>query len=157
VLILVTGHGLLRVDEAADVPVVEIALLRSIPLFAALPAPALETLGHALEPLEADAGTVLMRQGDPGDRYYAIADGMLDVECNGSHIATLGRGEGAGEIALLEDVPRTATVTVTAPARLYALTKQPFVLALTGHAPAYRAARGMVQARRDQLVQLDSS
>ncbi len=154
-LIAVTGRRLLQVDEAADVPVVEIALLRSIPLFAALPAPALETLGRSLEPLEADAGTVLMRQGEDGDRYYAIADGTLDVECNGSHIATLGRGEGAGEIALLEDVPRTATVTVTAPARLYALTKEPFVLALTGHPPAHRAARGVAQARRDQLPQLD--
>jgi hypothetical protein len=155
-LILATGRRLLLVDEAADVPVVEIALLRSIPLFAALPAPALETLGRALEPLEAGAGTVLMRQGDEGDRYYAIADGQLEVLRDGAPVATLGRGEGVGEIALLEEVPRTATVTVTEPARLYALTKEPFLLALTGHAPAHRAARRVIDARRDQLMQLDA-
>jgi hypothetical protein len=155
-LILATGRRLLLVDEAADVPVVEIALLRSIPLFAALPAPALETLGRALEPVEADAGTVLMRQGEEGDRYYAIADGRLDVSRDGGHVATLGRGEGVGEIALLEEVPRTATVTVVEQARLYALTKEPFLLALTGHAPAHRAARRVVDARRDQLMQLDA-
>jgi MFS-type transporter involved in bile tolerance (Atg22 family) len=155
-LIAATGRSLLAVDEAADVPVVEIALLRSIPLFAALPAPALETLGRALEPVDAEPGTVLMRQGEPGDRYYAIAEGELDVARNGAKVATLGRGEGVGEIALLEDVPRTATVTAAERARLYALTKEPFVLALTGHPPAHRTARGVVQARREQLVQLDS-
>jgi CRP-like cAMP-binding protein len=144
------------VDEAADVPVVEIALLRSIPLFSALPAPALETLGRALEPVEAGPGTVLMREGEEGDRYYAIADGRLDVTRKGAHVATLGRGEGVGEIALLEQVPRTATVTVVEPARLYALTKEPFLLALTGHPPAHRAARGVVDARRDRLMQLDA-
>jgi cyclic nucleotide-binding protein len=155
VLIVATGRQLLQVDEAADVPVVEIALLRSIPLFAALPAPAFETLGRALEPVSADAGTVLMRQGEDGDRYYAIAEGQLEVLHDGSHVATLGRGEGVGEIALLEDVPRTATVWVITPARLYALTKEPFVLALTGHAPADRAARRIVKTRRDHLVGLD--
>ncbi|HEX2589033.1 MAG TPA: MFS transporter [Gaiellales bacterium] len=155
-LIAATGRSLLAVDEAADVPVVEIALLRSIPLFAALPAPALETLGRALEPVDAEPGTVLMRQGEPGDRYYAIAEGELDVARNGAKVATLGRGEGVGEIALLEDVPRTATVTAPERARLYALTKEPFVLALTGHPPAHRTARGVVQSRREQLVQLDS-
>ena len=155
-LIAVTGRSLLAVDEAADVPVVEIALLRSIPLFAALPAPALETLGRALEPVDVEQGAVLMRQGEPGDRYYAIAEGELDVTRNGAHVATLGRGEGVGEIALLDEVPRTATVTATMSAKLYALTKEPFVLALTGHPPAQRAARGVVQSRRERLVQLDS-
>ncbi|HET6850417.1 MAG TPA: MFS transporter [Gaiellales bacterium] len=155
-LIAVTGRSLLAVDEAADVPVVEIALLRSIPLFAALPAPALETLGRALEPVDVEQGAVLMRQGEPGDRYYAIAEGELDVTRYGAHVATLGRGEGVGEIALLDEVPRTATVTATMSAKLYALTKEPFVLALTGHPPAQRAARGVVQSRRERLVQLDS-
>ncbi|HEY0388056.1 MAG TPA: MFS transporter [Gaiellales bacterium] len=155
-LIAITGRRLLGVDASADVPVVEIALLRSIALFAALPAPALETLGRALEPLEASAGTVLIHQGEEGDRYFAIADGLLDVTRNGAHVALLGRGEGVGEIALLEDVPRTATVTVRQDARLYALTKEPFVLALTGHPPAVRAARRVVAGRRDELVGLDA-
>jgi MFS-type transporter involved in bile tolerance (Atg22 family) len=155
-LILVTGRRLLTVDEAADVPVVEIALLRSIPLFAVLPAPALETLGRALEPIDAGAGTVVIREGEEGDRYYAIAEGRLEVTRNGAHVATLGRGDGVGEIALLEEVPRTATVTVREPARLYGLTKEPFLLALTGHPPADRAARRLVHARREQLVRADA-
>jgi MFS family permease len=153
-LIVVTARRLLRVDEAADVPLVEITLLRAIPLFAALPAPALETLARALVPLEAEAGTVLIREGDEGDRYFAIADGELAVTAAGVAVATLGRGEGVGEIALLEQVPRTATVTVTRNARLYALTKQPFLLALTGHPPAASAARRVAANRRGQLGQL---
>jgi len=155
-LIVLTGRRLLAVDEAADVPVVEISLLRSIPLFAALQAPALETLGRALEPVDAVAGTPLMREGEEGDRYYAIAEGAVEVTRNGAHVAELGRGEGVGEIALLEDVPRTATVTVIEDARLYGLGKEPFLLAVTGHPPADRAARRVVQARRDQLAQADA-
>src|SRR5204862_3056740 len=93
------------------VPVVEIALLRSLPLFAELPAPAIEGLAAALRPVRLEAGAVLIRQGDPGDAYFAIAAGELDAEQDGHFLGRYGRGDGVGEIALLRAVPRTATVT----------------------------------------------
>jgi CRP-like cAMP-binding protein len=73
---------------------VQIALLRSPPLFAELPAPALEGLARALTPVGVPAGTVLIRQGDPGDAYYAIAAGELDVRQDGHLLRRCGRGEG---------------------------------------------------------------
>ena len=73
------GRALFGLDAGAPVPVVEIALLRSLPLFAELPAPAIEGLAAALTPIHRPAGAVLIREGDPGDAYYAIAAGELDV------------------------------------------------------------------------------
>jgi CRP-like cAMP-binding protein len=96
-----------------------------------------------------------MREGEPGDLFYAIADGELEVARDGTQVARLGRGEGVGEIALLRSVPRTATVTATTDAHLYALAKEPFLLALTGHPGAARAAHGVADARLRELRQLD--
>ena len=74
-----------------------------------------------------------MTQGEDGDRYYAIADGELEVTVDGHRTATLSRGDGFGEIALLRNVPRTATVPALTPVRLYALAKEPFLEVVTGH------------------------
>jgi signal-transduction protein with cAMP-binding, CBS, and nucleotidyltransferase domain len=149
-LAAVLGRRLMRVDEDADMPQVEIQLLRSIQIFAPLPAPALEGLARSLEPLSVAAGEVLIREGDPGDRYYAIADGQLRVTSEGKEIAVRGRGEGVGEIALIRRVPRIATVTAVTDARLYALEEGPFLIALTGHAPALRAVNAVVEDRLSQ-------
>jgi MFS family permease len=141
------GRGLLTLDAEAPVPVVEIALLRSIPLFAELPAPAIEGLAAALVPVEVPAGTVLIRQGDPGDDYYAIAAGELDVEQDGRFLRRCGRGDGVGEIALLREVPRTATVTAHTAATVYRLSREPFLTAVLGHAPTRRQAGRIADAR----------
>jgi len=141
---------LMRVDEDADMPQVEIQLLRSIQIFAPLPAPALEGLARSLEPLSVAAGEVLIREGDPGDRYYAIADGQLRVTREGKEVSIRGRGEGVGEIALIRRVPRTATVTAVTDTQLYALEEAPFLIALTGHAPALHAANAVVEDRLQQ-------
>jgi predicted MFS family arabinose efflux permease len=146
-LAVVRLRRLLAADSTATVPVVEMALLRSMPIFAPLPPPALEGLAQSLEPVTASRGTVLIRQGEAGDRYYAIADGEVDVFCDGQYVRTLGRGEGFGEIALLASVPRTATVSARTDVRLYALEKRPFLIAVTGHAPAAQAAEIVVRAR----------
>jgi hypothetical protein len=151
---ILTARRLIAVDRGAKVPLVEIALLRSMPLFAALPAPAIEGLARALEPVELPAGTVVMHMGEEGDRFYAIAEGEVEVSRNGAAVARLGRGTGFGEIALLEDVPRTATVTALTHVRLYALEKGPFVTAVTGHAPAAQAAGALVSKRREELARL---
>ena len=139
IMAFVSGRRLLEIDRHATVPVVEIALLRSVALFAHLPPPTLESLARALEPLAVTAGEVVIREGDEGDRYYVIADGELDVFESEQFMRTLGRGDGFGEIALLREIPRTATVVVRSPARLYALEREVFLLAVTGNPLVERA------------------
>jgi hypothetical protein len=153
-LAVLIARPIIAVDRGAKVPVVEIALLRSLPLFAPLPPPAIEGLARALERVELPAGAVVIRFGEEGDRFYAIAEGEVDVSRAGTTLARLGRGTGFGEIALLEDVPRTATVTAVTDVLLYALEKGPFVTAVTGHAPASQAADALLSERREELDRL---
>lgn len=134
-------------SDASVLPVVEMARLRALPVFAPLGAPALEGLARALEPVEAANGTTVVAEGEPGDCFYVIAEGELDVTVHGEHVGSLTRGDCFGEIALLRDVPRTATVTARTDVRLDALTKVPFVAAVTGHAPSARAADELVHDR----------
>src|SRR5690242_11157980 len=141
------GRAVFRLDAGTAVPVVEIALLRSLPLFAELPAPAIEGLAAALRPVRLEAGAVLIRQGDPGDAYFAIAAGELDAEQDGRFLGRYGRGDGVGEIALLRAVPRTATVTAHTAATVYQLDRDLFLTAVLGHAPTRRQAEGIAAAR----------
>jgi MFS family permease len=141
------GRALFSLDAETPVPVVQIALLRSLPLFAELPAPALEGLAVALTPVHLPAGAVLIRQGEPGDAYYAIAAGELDVLQDGRWLRRCGRGEGVGEIALLRAVPRTAAVIAHTAATVYELDREPFLTAVLGHAPTLRQADRIAEAR----------
>jgi CRP-like cAMP-binding protein len=129
------------------VPVVEIALLRSLPLFAPLGAPSLEGLAHALSELEVPAGAIVIREGEPGDCFYVVAEGELDVGAAGRGLRRLGRGEAFGEIALLRDVPRTATVTCRTDARLYVLDKPTFLAGVASHPRASGEAERLVRER----------
>jgi hypothetical protein len=147
---LVGGRALFALDAAAHVPIVEIALLRSLRIFGALPAPALEGLARSMEPVGLAAGDVLIREGEPGDRFFAVADGQLQVTIDGTPVATNVRGDGIGEIALLYGVPRMATVTATSPATAFALDRAAFLAAVAGHAPTARAAAAVADERLDQ-------
>ena len=144
---LVGARALVAVDATAHVPVVEIALLRSLRIFRALPAPALEGLARSLEPVRLAAGEVLICEGEPGDRFYAVADGRLQVTIGGVAVATNVRGDGIGEIALLYSVPRTATVTAASPATLFALTREDFLAAVAGHTPTAQVATDVADER----------
>ena len=165
VALIVRLRPLLRVDSATAVPVVVITLLRSLPIFRALPVPAIEGIAHTATPLEVDEGTSVVTQGEPGDRYYAIADGSVDVQIDGATVRELKRGEGFGEIALLHDVPRTATVVATTPVSLVAVDREPFLVAVTGHgqtrerADTVAAERLLEQQRvvNEELEVLDQS
>ena len=154
---LAAGRSLLDIDRHATVPVVEVALLRSMPLFAPLPPPTLESLARSLEAISVPAGVDVIREGDSGDRYYVIADGELDVIRDGRIAATRGRGEGFGEIALMYDVPRTATVTTRTDSQLYALDRDVFLVAVTGHASAQLAARELVDERLSVLAEMEAA
>jgi MFS family permease len=141
------GRALIGLDADTPVPVVEIALLRSLPLFAELPAPAVEGLAAALTQVHLAAGDVLIRQGDVGDAYYAIAAGELDAWQDGHFLRRCGRGEGVGEIALLRAIPRTATVIAHSAATVYELNREPFLTAILGHALTRRQANRIADAR----------
>ena len=102
---LLAFRRLRHVDQRARQPVVELCLLRSMPIFAGLPAPALEGVAGSLEPRTLCRGDVLIRQGEPGEEFFAIAGGELDVDVDGLVVRTLVRGDGVGEIALVRELP----------------------------------------------------
>ncbi len=133
VTVACTIRSLWRLDDAANVPIVELLLLRSLPIFLHLPPPALEGLARNATPVDFPAGTLLMSQGEPGDRYLAIAQGDAEVVRNGLVIAHRSRGEGVGEIALLRRVPRTATVRAQTAVRAFAIERHDFLVAVLGH------------------------
>jgi Cyclic nucleotide-binding domain len=129
----VTAPGLRHADQHADTPVVEIRLLRTVPLFAPLPGSALDLLARTCRHVDFAAGDTIMREGDVGDSYYVIADGLVEVSAGGVMIRTMRRGEGFGEIALLAGLPRTATVTALAPTSTLSIERSNFLAAVIGH------------------------
>jgi MFS family permease len=147
VVTLLAARSLLAADRTAILRRDELRMLRASPLFAPLSAPVLESLAAALRTETHPAGTDIVRQGDPGDRYYLLEGGAVRVEIDGRLVQTLGPGDGFGEIALLRDVPRTATVRAIDDVEVYSLAREPFLEALTG-VPASRAAAEAVVEQR---------
>jgi CRP-like cAMP-binding protein len=116
-------------------------------IFAALPSPAIEGLARNATPMEVPAGTSIIREGEAGHHFYAIADGEVAIRRGGEDLGTRGRGEGLGEIALLRDIPRTADVIAVVTTHLFALDRLAFVVAVTGHEPARIEADRIIDER----------
>jgi MFS family permease len=150
-LALLTWRRLAALDAAAAVPADRVALLRSGPIFAPLPPPIVEHLALSLEPVTVLAGTKIVRQGEPGDRFYVVEEGELEVSVDGRETASLGSGDSFGEIALLRDVPRTATVSAKTDALVYGLDRDEFIAAVTGHADSADAADAVIARRLGTL------
>ncbi|HET9673681.1 MAG TPA: MFS transporter [Gaiellaceae bacterium] len=146
-LTLASWRLLGRIDAAARVPEHELALLRTLPMFAPLDAPTLEYLAGRLSRRKVDAGETVCRKGEPGDAFYVVGEGEVEVSTDGGPPRSLGSGDFFGEIALLRDVPRTATVVAKIDSELYELAGEDFVAALTGNAEALRVADTVVLAR----------
>jgi MFS family permease len=147
VTLLPLWRPLAAIDSAAAPPTELVELLRGIPIFAPLPPPQLERLAQALVGVRVESGSAVFAEGDGGDRFYAIANGRAGVETGGEPVRTLEAGDFFGEIALLHDVPRTATVRAVTDLRLYALDRDTFVATVTGHPASAEAAGSIVAAR----------
>jgi MFS family permease len=144
-LTVATRRSLRYADDSADIPVVAMSMLRRLPVFAPLPPLELEAVARSAEEITTTPAERVVTQGEPGDVYYAVADGQYDVTIDGRYIRTIPRGGSFGEIALLADVPRTATVTSREQGSLLAVQRAAFLLAVTGHDSSRRAAWGAVQ------------
>jgi CRP-like cAMP-binding protein len=97
------------------------------------------------------AGEVVIRAGDAGDRFYIVRDGELDIDAGGHH-TTAHEADYFGEIALLRDVPRTATVKAALDSNLYALQRADFLWAVTGHSAARAAGDAIADARLERAT-----
>ena len=147
-LVALAGHRALRaIDAVALVPTARLAILRAIPMLARLPVPTLERLARSLEPVSLPAGTWIIRQGESGDRFYVVEAGEVEFSIDDQVIRTEGAGASFGEIALLRDIPRTASVRAITDMRLFALAREPFLEAVTGHPSSRRTAEALVKDR----------
>lgn len=104
----------------------KIDLLRNVPLFAGCSKAELQQVAQLADELDLAEGATLIREGERGREFIVIAEGTVRVSRNGKPIRDLGAGDFIGEIALVADVPRTATVTATSPVRLLVVTDRAF-------------------------------
>lgn len=150
----------LELAELEDIPLPEpraMALaaqraLAATPLFAGLSSAALEALVEELHLVSLDVGEVLFREGDPGDALYVIAEGEVSVQAEGPprvEMARLGPGTFLGEVALMTDQPRSATVVAATPAELLRIDRGTLARVLAGHGDVLKAVLRFV---RDRLI-----
>ena len=146
ILAVLTRASLVRLDVEPGDPR-RLALLEAIPIFAPLSPPVLEQLAARLTPVHAHAGDEIIRVGDHGDRFYVVDKGEVEILVDGEPPRREGEGTYFGEIALLHDVPRTATVRAASDVDLYALDRDDFLPAVTGHAGSAQAADAVIGSR----------
>jgi CRP-like cAMP-binding protein len=135
-----------RLDGRMRIRDADIEILRAVPMLAVLPAATIEQLGAGLDHAEFAPGQTVFAQGDAGNRFYVVESGRADVVRDGCVINTLRRGAGFGEIALLDDRPRTATILTSGdePLCVGVLQRPAFLTAVTGYPMSARAGREVV-------------
>jgi MFS family permease len=138
--------SLLKIDAAGKIAAEPLALLRGVEIFAQLPEPVLERLAAGATTVDVGPGEAVVTRGEPGHQFYVIAAGRVAVELEDG-TRELGAGDFFGEIALLRDVPRTATVRAVDAVRLYAIEREEFLAAVTGHGPSLAAAETVTASR----------
>ena len=128
------GDVLPPVDDAT------VASLLADPVFAPLAATTIERLARNAERRAFEAGDTIVREGEPGEHYFLVVEGTVSVSQDGRHLRFLPAGRSFGEIALLKEVPRTATVVATSAGEVLAVGRDDFLEAVTGHSRALTTA-----------------
>jgi MFS family permease len=146
-LVFLSWRALRAIDAATVAPARELALLDAVPMFAPLAVAAKEQVAKSLIRINHPAGHEIVKAGEAGDRFYIVASGQAEVTQDGRRLSDCGPGDYFREIALLRDVPRTATVTATEDIELYALERAAFIDAATGHAAGRESGEGIVRER----------
>jgi MFS family permease len=147
VVALLAAPLYLRAERTDPDRLRDVRRLRSVPMFEPLSAPVIERLAAGAIRVSVPEGALIVREGESGDRFYVLTDGSAEVSVRGRGARTLGPGDVFGEIALLRDVPRTATVRATRATELLALDRGPFLEALTGQARSRRLAGDVAAGR----------
>lgn len=146
VLAALRRRQLVTIDDGARIPEEQLAALRRVPFLAVLPLQRLEALAGGAVRVELEPGMTLFERGDPGDRFYVLDEGALEILLPEGPKVEQAPGY-VGEIALLRDLPRTATVSAVGAARLWALDRTAFLEAVTGHARSNASADAVVVSR----------
>src|SRR4029079_7777735 len=113
----------------------KLELLKRVPLFKDLSKHDIEQVGQLTEEVDVPAGQVLTREGAPGSEFFVILDGTVRIDVRGDTVRTMEAGDFFGEIALVDDGPRTATAVTTTPAKLLVLGRREF-RAPSDHSPS---------------------
>jgi MFS family permease len=135
------------IDRELPQPGPDAELLHAVPVFAPLPVVVIDQLTLAVQEHHYRDGDPVMREGEPGDHYYVITAGSAAVTVAGDSRPALGAGDGFGEIALLRDVPRTATVTAVGPLAVLSLARERFLSAVSGNQVSVEAAESLARRR----------
>jgi MFS family permease len=151
VVAAIQTRRLRRLDAKAVFPGPLYDLLRAIPFLSNLPLLTVERLARSAQVRHADAGRLIICEGEPGDEYYVIQAGEAAVSIAGQRRRTLRPGDGFGEIALLMDTPRTATVTATSGLDLVCLDRATFLGAVAGGSARVEANRHAAQWMSDDF------
>jgi Cyclic nucleotide-binding domain/Transmembrane secretion effector len=134
-------------DRRLPIPGREVSLLRGLPMFTPLPLVTIEYLATRLQEARFEVGAVVIREGEPGSLFYVIADGEAVASVQGRPLRAMGPGDGFGEIALLRDVPRTATVVASGALRTVTLNRTEFLAALSANVDSATAADALARGR----------
>ncbi len=151
VVVALSARTLIRLDSVEPEIAKRVALARAHSIFAPLAEATLEQLARHMEPLAVAARDQVIRQGDAGDHVYLVASGELAVDVDGRAGSPLSAGDLFGEIALLRDVPRTASVHAQTACDLLTLGRDEFLAAVTGHPRSAAEADVVVSTRLGAL------
>lgn len=146
ILIVLSWRRLRVLDAEGQVAEREVKLLRGISFFSVLPEPVVEHLAGRIVRVPITVGETVFEQGAPGDRFYVVASGRVEIVRDGVPVALVEPGGYFGEIALLHEVPRQAGAVVRAAGELLVLEGGDFVAAVTGHAPSREAAASAIRS-----------
>jgi CRP-like cAMP-binding protein len=147
-LLALAWPSLRQLDRRVAVPARELELLSRVDLFDALDPPALEGLAHRAGWEAVPAGAVVIREGEAGERFYILESGSVAAAKEGRFLRRMSRpGDYFGEIALLRDIPRTASVVAEEPTVMLVLDRPGFLAAVTGNPAAASALERVAEAR----------